>query len=185
MSTGKTASEERPPPLISFYLSLISLNLFLSLSLHHISSLPLSLFLTTVGVDAAVVQESDSQVVQNSRLVQEAESSEVFLPLQNIRVRQRGEARGWRHWVLHLLEGWHIKYLSLSNAYPRATNNTSTVCQLLTVCECVTLPSLICSTTFSSPRLQSLRSLADTHTASGSGTHTLAPCYRNKRYHKR
>lgn len=46
---------------------------------------------TAVGVDAAVVQESDSQVVQDGRFVQETESSQVVLPLQDVWVPQRWE----------------------------------------------------------------------------------------------
>lgn len=58
---------------------------------------------TAVGVDAAVVQEPDPQVVQDGRFVEETESGQVVLPLQDVRVPQRREVRGGLHRVLDLL----------------------------------------------------------------------------------
>lgn len=60
----------------------------------------ISFSLTTVRVDAAVVQESDSQVVQHGRLVEEAEGSQIVLALQDVGVPQRWEISGRRHWVI-------------------------------------------------------------------------------------
>lgn len=62
-----------------------------------------SLVLTTICVDAAVVQESNPEVVQDGRLVQEAESCEIIFTLQDVRVPQRWQIRGRVQWVMNLL----------------------------------------------------------------------------------
>ncbi len=59
--------------------------------------------LTTVGVDAAVVQESNPEVVQDSRFMEEAKSCKIIFPLQDVGVPQRWEIRGGHHWVMDLL----------------------------------------------------------------------------------
>lgn len=58
---------------------------------------------TTVRVDAAVVQESNAQVVQHRSFMEEAQSRQIILPLQDVGVAQRWEIRGGRHRVLGLL----------------------------------------------------------------------------------
>ena len=52
--------------------------------------------LTAVGVDAAVVQEADPEVVQHGGLVEEAEGGEVVGPLQDGGVPQERELAGGR-----------------------------------------------------------------------------------------
>lgn len=59
--------------------------------------------LTTVRVDAVVVQKSNTQVVQHSWLMEEAESCQIILTFQDVWVSQRREVGGRVHWVLDLL----------------------------------------------------------------------------------
>lgn len=93
--------------LLSLMLSFFSLGIHVLKRFTYIS---LRCLLTTVRVDAAVVQESNPQVVQDSRLMEEAESSEVILTLQDVWVPQWWEIIGRLHWVLYLLpmENWVI-----------------------------------------------------------------------------
>lgn len=62
-----------------------------------------SAVLTTVCVDAAIVQESNPEVVQHSWLVEKAESCQIILALQYVGIPQRWEIRGRAHWVTDFL----------------------------------------------------------------------------------
>lgn len=53
-------------------------------------------WLTAVGVDKLRVHESDAQVVQHGRFVQVAQSCEVILAHQNVRVTERRQSSAFR-----------------------------------------------------------------------------------------
>lgn len=149
--------------------------------------LPPSAFaqLTTVGVDAAVVQEADPQVVQHSRLMEKAESCQVVLTLQDVRVPQRGEVRRRTHWVMELLFKWIVNIFNytlwerLEGYKVMATTKLQREERNVQSAARLTFPSGSCSSSCFSPGLKSCRSWAETHTDSGSGTHTLEPWQRS------
>lgn len=123
---------------------------------------------TTVRVDDPGLHESHFEVVQNCRFVQVAESSQVVLSHQDVRVAKGGQLRLGRVQgvVAHLCSGAE-ESADLCFSPPQLCRDTSMGRVLLTA------PFSRSSSRALSPTWKSSRISADFHTCSASRIHTL------------